>query len=230
MELAWQILEYFTYSPRDLLHFSPRTYFRLFELNNRALWPAPIAALAAGGALAWLVAAPARAAWRLRAACAILAAAWLWVAWSYLARRLASVHLAGQYFALAFTVQAALLAVLAVTRPGLAFAAARARRQAGAAIVALAILAYPAVAPIAGRPWAQAEVFALAPDPTVAATLGVLAAAAGRARAWLMALPLAWCAVTGTTLWTLDAPEFWAMPALAAATVAAGAWRGARSA
>ncbi len=218
MELLGQILEYFTYSPRDLLHFSARTYYRLFELQNRAVWPAQLAALAAGSALLWLVARPGGA-WRSRAAAALLAAAWLFVAWSYLAGQLATVHLAGTHFAWAFAVQAALLLACAAALPGLAFAGAAVRRRTGAAIVAVAIFAYPLIAPLGGRPWAQAELFGIAPDATAAATLGVLAASTGRARSWLMQLPLAWCAVTGTTLWTLNAPAFWVMPALGAAAM-----------
>ena len=43
--------EWWTYSLSDFLLFAPRTYYRLFELTNEALWPAHIAALALGGAI-----------------------------------------------------------------------------------------------------------------------------------------------------------------------------------
>ena len=32
--------EWWTYSLSDFLMFSPRTYYRLFELHNAAIWPA----------------------------------------------------------------------------------------------------------------------------------------------------------------------------------------------
>ena len=31
--------EWWTYTLSDFLLFSPRTYYRLFELHHRALWP-----------------------------------------------------------------------------------------------------------------------------------------------------------------------------------------------
>ena len=40
--------EWWTYSLRDFLLFSPRTYYRLFELYNAAIWPAQIVALGLG--------------------------------------------------------------------------------------------------------------------------------------------------------------------------------------
>ncbi|MCC7049706.1 MAG: hypothetical protein IT562_23560 [Alphaproteobacteria bacterium] len=282
MELIGQILEYLTYSPRDLLHFSPRAYFRLFAINNEAVWPAQPVLLALGAALAWLafrVSAPSGRAPELlskggpphpsrrafgppqddaiylgsqtprhpeearsavskderrdrvgrRAMFAILAAAWLFVAQTYLRGQLATIHLAGQHFALAFLAQAALLLAFGVARRGAGMAATgKVRRRGGLAIVVLAVAIYPTIAPLAGRPWAQAEMFGIAPDPTVAATLGVLVASglSARALAALLPLPLAWCAVTGVTLWTLDAPAFWLMPAIGAAALACVATAG----
>ena len=32
--------EWWSYSPSDFLLFSARTYYRLFEIHNAALWPA----------------------------------------------------------------------------------------------------------------------------------------------------------------------------------------------
>lgn len=243
MEIVWQILEYFTYSPRDVLHFSARTYFRLFEASNRALWPFQLALLGAGAALLALVARPQRlqvppapgspaassALARLpplrpdQQAAAMLAVAWFVAAHFHLARQLATVHLAGMHFAWAFGLEAALLLALGFAAPLFARGAAapsspRVLRRAGAAIVAFAVFAYPLIAPVCGRPWAQAEFFALAPDPTVAATLGALLAHGPRGwrGAVLMVLPLAWCAITGVTLRTLGAPEFWVLPAVGA--------------
>jgi hypothetical protein len=97
---------------------------------------------------------------------------------------------------------------------------------AGLALVLLG-LAYPLLAPLLGRPWTQAEVFGLAPDPTVAATLGVLLAAE-RPHWLLIVAPLLWCAVSGATLWTMDAPEAPILPAVAIVTLAVAAWTAAR--
>ena len=43
--------EWWTYSLRDLLLFSQRTYTRLFELHNQEWWPLPLFALALGAVL-----------------------------------------------------------------------------------------------------------------------------------------------------------------------------------
>src|SRR5690349_20103288 len=52
--------EWWSYRLSDFLLFSPRTYHRLFELHNIALWPMHVAALALGASLLW-------AAWQGRA-------------------------------------------------------------------------------------------------------------------------------------------------------------------
>lgn len=40
--------EWWTYSPADFLLFSPRVYYRLFELHNEAVWPAQVLTLGLG--------------------------------------------------------------------------------------------------------------------------------------------------------------------------------------
>ena len=76
----------------------------------------------------------------------------------------------------------------------------------GLAFVIYALAINPLIAPLTGRPWTQAEIFGLAPDPTAIATLGVIVAAA-RPNWHLLILPLLWCAISGLTLWTMESPE-----------------------
>ena len=66
----------------------------------------------------------------------------------------------------------------------------------------------PASPILQGRPWTQADVFGITPDPTVVATLGVLLTADARARWALLVVPLAWSAVGGMFLWTMDDANF----------------------
>jgi hypothetical protein len=99
---------------------------------------------------------------------------------------------------------------------------------AGTAIVVFALFIQPLFAPLLGRPWMQMELFGLAPDPTVAATLGVLLTM--RRVPWtLFVIPLLWCAVTGVTLWAMDAADALIMPAIAALTIGLALWRGLRA-
>jgi len=65
--------EWWTYSLSDFLLFSPRTYYRLFELYNVAIWPLQIVGLALGVAIVGLLLRDV--AWRGRAIAAALAEA-----------------------------------------------------------------------------------------------------------------------------------------------------------
>ena len=201
--------EWWTYTFSDLLMFSARTYFRLFALLNEAVWPAHILAAAAGLALVGCVVRGAGKAGRLAAA--VLAVAWLWVAWAYHAQRYADINLAAPYFAIGFALQAVLLAWLATRRRAPSIVSYRSPLGAVAlAIVLLSLLLYPLFALFEEHGWVQAEVFGIAPDPTVAATLGMLLL--WRAPWFLWPLPLLWCAISGATLNELDVAQAWVLP------------------
>jgi hypothetical protein len=224
--------EWWTYRPSDFLLFSPRTYYRLFELYNAELWPAQVLTLGLGLAL-WLALWQGRA-WALRAACALHGAAWLWVAWAFHWQRFASIDWAATWYAAAFALQGTLLCAVAAIGNGDHGAEPRRRTRAlGLALLLMALVAPPALGVLLGRPWQQAEVFGLAPDPTVLATLGLLLLLRARRApgrlVWLAwPLPLLWCLVTGTTLATMHAADAPLMPA-AALLAAAAAWRDART-
>ena len=202
--------EWWTYRLSDFLMFAPRIYYRLFELTNAETWPLQIVALAAGLLGFWLV-------WRGthgRVAAAVLAVAWVFVAWAYHLERYATINTGAPYYAAGFAIQALLLAWCGLRRDGLRFGPQPAPvRWIGLALLAAGVVLYPLLAPLLGRPWTQAEIFGVAPDPTVVATVGVLLLAQGRI-AFLLVLPLLWCAVTALTLWTMEAPDA-AVPASA---------------
>lgn len=215
--------EWWLYGPRDLLLFSPRTYYRLFELYNLELWPLQLLALALG--LAVLVLTRRGGERAGRAIAAILVLCWLWVAWGFHWERYASINLAAGYFALAFGFQAALLLWSGVLRSRLAPPpTTRLQQRAGLVLLLFALLIFPAIGPLLGRSWTQAEVFGMAPDPTALATLGVLLLAGGRLAWGLWPIPVAWCLVSGTTLWAMEAPDFALVPlaALLAVGLAVG--------
>jgi hypothetical protein len=219
--------EWWTYTLTDFLLFSARTYYRLFELYNVAVWPAQIVTLALG--LAILMTIMRRAAWSGRVVAAILAVLWLLVAWAYLLERYDTINWAARYFAIGFVVQAALLAWTGIIRDRLRFDIGGITGRFGLALFLYALIIHPLIAPLAGRPWTQAEIFGLAPDPTAIATLGMLLAARGP-RLHLFAIPLLWCVLTGLTLWTMESPEAPVAPVAAILAVIAAFWtRQARS-
>lgn len=210
--------EWWTYTLSDFLLFSPRTYYRLFELHNQALWPAHLAALVLG--LAVLVLAARGGPVRGRIVAALLAIAWAWVAWSFLYDRYATINWAAAWFAGLFLAQAVLL-VLAGTLGGkLDLAAGRPWRL---GLFAFALAVQPLAGVLAGRDWAQVETFAMTPDPTAVGTLGIVALASGPWRWGLMVIPVLWCLVSGATLWTMEAPDAFVPPlaALVALVLAA---------
>ena len=165
--------EWWSYRLSSFLLFSERTYRRLFELYNAEVWPAQLAAFALGAGL--LALAIARPAWAARAAFAILGACWLWVATVFLARHYATINWAAPWLAVAFGVQGALLFGAAAGASDARLRAPRSARGAiGLGLLLAALLLHPLLAPLAQRPWQGAEIFGLAPDPTVAGTLAVL--------------------------------------------------------
>jgi hypothetical protein len=217
--------EWWTYSLSDFLLFSPRTYHRLFELYNLAIWPAQLLALALGIAiLALMVRRPA---WHGRAIAAILTGCWLWVAWAYLFTRYDTINWAARYFTAGFALQALLLALSGVVRDRLTMRAGRAdlALRAGVGLFLFGLIAHPLIGPLLiGRPWTQVELFGLAPDPTVVATLGVVVAA--ERPLWHLAIvPLAWCAIAGATLWTMGSPDALVLPAAASLAIAVTMWK-----
>jgi Family of unknown function (DUF6064) len=215
--------EWWTYSLSDFLLFSPRTYYRLFELYNLAIWPMHVVALAAGLAILW--------AWRRRGPehgrliAVLLAVSWLWIAWAYLLGHYDTINWAARYFAMGFALQTLSLIWVGFARNGLRLRwASDAVSRVGLGIFLFALLLQPLIGSLVGRPWTQTEIFAMAPDPTVAATLGVLLAA-DRPHWMLLVIPLLWCAVSGATLWTMQSPDALVTPAIALLVIVVTGWK-----
>lgn len=212
--------DWLTYSASDFLLFAPHTYYRLFELYNEAIWPGQFLALATGIVIFTLLLR--RDAKRSRAVPALLAACWLWVAWAYLLTRYDTINWVAKYFAAAFVLQAVLLIAVSLRRRVHLGPSSDTKNRGGLVLFLFALGVQPLIGPLLfERPWTQTEIFALAPDPTAVATLGVLLLSVRGRAAWLlMPLPLAWCAISAMTLWTMDSPEAWVMTIVPAATLA----------
>ena len=208
--------EWWTYSLSDALMFSPRVYYRLFELHNRALWPAQVLTLALGVVIACMLVRPS--ALRLRFILTIVGALWIWIAWAFFWERYATINWASPYVAPAFALEGLML----VGAGSLGRSSAPPVRSIGAAggvLVAVVVVGYPLIAPIMGRPWSAAEVFGIAPDPTALATLAIIAALPGGGRWLLMIIPLLWVTISAATLWAMDAADFLVAPLLALAAI-----------
>jgi hypothetical protein len=202
--------EWWTYSLSDFLLFSPRTYYRLFELYNAAVWPAQVLTVAVALAIAAMLWKPRP--WQSRVVAILLAACWLWVAWAYFLTRYAAINWAAPYVAAAFAGEALLLALLSAVDRFSLYPVAPWTGRLGLGLYVFALLIQPLIGPLAGRAWSQVEIFGIAPDPTVVATLGVLLRATAPPGWMLLPIPIAWCAMSGATAWVMGSPDAWVMP------------------
>jgi hypothetical protein len=224
---GWSV--WLSYRPSDFLMFSPRIYWRLFESLNRAVWPGHLAvgitALAGWGW--WARGGRTHTDIAARAAAAALALCWGFVSWAFLLQRYAPINWAATAFAAAFVLQALGLLGLAATG-GMQLRALGSHRRAGMGLMLWALLLHPLLAWAGGRPWQQAEVFGLAPDPTAIGTLGLLLLLQGQTAATqvrlqlLCAVPLLWCVVSAVTLWTMGSSQAWVLSAAALLACAVG--------
>lgn len=223
-----------TYSLSDFLPFTPEVYFRLFERQNEALWPAHFLTILLGIAAVWL-------AWRARGRWAgiVLALCWALVGYTFHIERYANLSWAAEYFGWAFIVQGGLL--LASALFGRLDTDSRVAKRPlseppfdgpqwagwGMAIFGLAIL--PLVGPLTnatanGREWTGIEIFGIAPDPTAIVTLG-LVLCTGRSRWLLLIIPLLWCAISGATAWEMNDTTGLLTPAVAILALGAALWK-----
>ena len=217
-----------TWAPQDFLLFSPRVYWRLFALENESVWPVQVPLLAAGALLVLFLLRGLRPSGRRPdpafglALGLALAAAWLWTGWQFVALRYGTINWAAPTLAWGFYAEGALLAALGISGR-LDFAGRGKRAQAGIGLLAAAVLLWPLLAPLDGRPWQEAEVLAIAPDPTAVATLALLSLAArSRWAALLAVVPALWLAVSALTLFTMSAWQGWAVFAALIAGLVAG--------
>jgi hypothetical protein len=196
--------DWWTYRLSDFLMFSAETWHRLFVRLNHDIWPLPLIMLGIGLALVALVL---RGDPRsLRIASAVLAGCWLLVAWLFHWERFREIHLAAGWYAGAFLVQSALLLTpFSLSRPPRP-----SRLRAGVGLVLFGVLLLPLTGPVQGRPLEAVQCFGLAPDPTVTATLGVLAVARARWFVWI--IPVLYSVLSGATLLALEAPDAWVPP------------------
>jgi hypothetical protein len=215
--------EWWSYTLSDFLLFSPRTYYRLIERHNEAVWPGQIVTIGLGLVIAWLSRQPA--ARQGRIVSAILAVLWSWVALAFVWKRYATINWAASYLVWLYAIEVLVLAWIGVARGRLRFGWRRdAAGIVGMVLLILSLLLYPTLAPLLGRSWRQAEVFGVAPDPTVTATLGLLLLAEGRPQWGLLAVPFLWCLVSGATLLAMGSPEALILVPAALLAVAASAW------
>lgn len=186
-----------TYRLSDFILFSATTYFRQFELYNHATWPLHLLAVVFSCVTIYaLWKKPHRAA---RLVAALLVVSWLWVAWAFLYQRFYQIHIVANWYALAFVLQAGLLAWYGVIQNRFVPVSGNLLRvKFGAGLFFVAFVLYLFIPFLSGRHWLQLEMIFLAPDPTVLATLAILLFYQSPKVLWV--IPIIWILLSGMTL------------------------------
>jgi len=190
-----------SYRLSDFILFSETVYYRQFELYNQAVWPLHTVAILFSLLIAYAL--WKKPAWAGRVISGLLVVAWLWVAWDFLYQRFQQIHVVAEYYALGFALQAGLLASYGVIKNRLTrCTTSQLRIMIGAMALFVALVLYPFTPLMTGRNWLQFEMFAIAPDPTVLATLAILFAY--KAPKVLYVVPVIWVIVSGMTLFVMQ--------------------------
>ena len=216
-----------TYSIDDFIPFTAEVYLRLIERQNAAFWPLHVVGLLLGAGTIIL-------AWRgnARSLAIVLCLAWLSVAVTFHFRLLTELTYVAGYIGSAFIVQALFILGCALLGginnheqdkslvPGII----------GYVLAGIGLIVFPLIDLVLGRGMIGAECFAIAPNPTVLTTLGVLLIAARPICLWLLLpIPVLWCALSGTIDWALDLSMFWLLPISASLSIVAAIWTAVRS-
>ena len=194
--------DWLTYQLSDFLLFSERVYWRLFVLENAERWPlALFAQLIMVSAVGIYFRRPD---FGLRVMSTLLGLAIASTSWHFVWQRYAPINWAIHYAIPLFVSQAVIFGMIAL-RPLPVGYTSQSAKIIGFALLLIAIVAYPLLAPLYGRSIASAEVFGIAPDPTVVAAIGVTFLIKNRwYRHVLVALSLAWIGQSTITLFVLD--------------------------
>lgn len=199
------------------LPFTTDQFFAVFARYNTGVWPAQLA-------LAALALAGVAAAHRpSRLPGFILALLWIWMAVAYHLAFFSAINPAAWLFAAVFALQALGLAWAAWrNRLEIRIPRERGRAVVGWALLAYALIGYPAAALLAGQRYPAMPTFGL-PCPTTIYTLALLAWTVRPAPWLLLAIPAGWSVIGTSAALQLGVPEDFG---LAVATLAVLAQRG----
>lgn len=187
------------------LPFTREQFFEVFALYNEGVMPLQfglcLLALSAFGAMV------VRRRGSDRVVSAILAGLWAWMGIVYHFIYFAPVNPAARLFAALFLAAAALFAWAGVVRGRLVFdGESRARRIAGHALIAYALVGYPLLSLLLGRQFPELPTFGL-PCPTTIFTIGMLAFLSQPFPRYVLFVPIAWAFMGGQAAFTLGVYE-----------------------
>lgn len=176
------------------LPFSIEQFLELFEVYNRAIWPAQLIAYLLGGSAIFLII-------RKKTVAdtfinLILGIFWIWMGAVYHILFFSGINPAAYIFGFLFILQGILFLVL--NRPGqkLMFAF---RKDLygliGGLFILYALIVYPLLGHALGHIYPQSPVFGVAPCPTTIFTFGLLLWTKGKVPYWLLIIPGLWALI-----------------------------------
>jgi hypothetical protein len=174
------------------LPFTPEEFFAVFVRYNHAVWP--MQAVLVGMAIACVAFLYSGRDWAGRQIAKLLAVLWAWMAIVYHFQHFTRINPAAWVFGAVFLVGAVAFVWYGVVKRRLAFRPIGGwRGVAGAALIAFALVVYPAIGYALGHRYPAMPTFGL-PCPTTIFTLGLLLFA-GRLPWPVYVVPLLWAAV-----------------------------------
>ena len=189
-----------------MLAFDREAFYALIAQYNATIWPVTTVGLLLGVAI--LLAFGTKSMFRDRLIGAILALFWLWngIAFHWLA--FSSINFTAPAIAVLFILQALLFVWLSLARNAVYFEyQSRPAVAAGLIIAGASVALYPLLGLVTGLALGGLRV-GTTPGPTALFTVGLLIAANGPARLYLLVIPLLWVVVTVVAAWFLDMPEY----------------------
>ena len=198
------------------LPFTSSEFLEVFRRYNEATWPAAIVLPFLGLACAWLLQSERSSA--RRAALVILGSLWAWTAVAYHHVFFAPINPAAELFALLALAQAVMFLYASVGGLNPPPRYVDADRIVGGAIIAFALVLYPALGYLAGHRYPRMPTFGL-PCPTTIFTIGVLATL-HEELSWKYAIiPLLWVVVGTSAAMQLGMVEDLSLPLAAVAMI-----------
>jgi hypothetical protein len=199
------------------LPFTAEQFFGVFRAYNEAVWPAQWGLAGLALMALYLAARPTR--WSGQAVAAILGVLWLWQGLAYHLAFFAAINPLAYVFAAVSVAGGLAFIWFGVVRRRLRFRISpRGRGLLGLALVAFALVVYPAWSALAGHRYPAFPTFGL-PCPTTIFTVGMLAfLVPPYPRASLVA-PVSWCLVGAQAAFLLGVPQDLGLLAAAAAGV-----------
>lgn len=185
-----------SFSLRDLLIFSSESYFKIFEISNKAIWPfhIPLALLA----FVALVLLYKRQRFASRSLFIWLGLVWAFVAYSYFGKFFSQISTYANYVSYAFWAEACLLFIYAFLDNNEASKFLKTTYKkwqliSGGGLILYGLVIHPIVSLLIwNQSISRVEFFSIAPDPTAIATLGIIILLPVKGYLLLTVVPCLW--------------------------------------